>query len=84
MLSKKVADEYQIERLQPTDDELKILRDRFVEYRALDYAQKEAWRPLRENDPSVNITLLICSGVYRVILFCAAVIVIFQFVQSLR
>ena len=71
------------ERWSPTEAELQALRHRFIEYQALDAAGLSAWRPFREHYAADLISVAI-KAVYRLIVFCAACVVIYQFIMHGR
>lgn len=68
------------ERWTPTEAELQALRHRFIEYQALDAAGLSAWRPFREHW-AVDLIGAAMKAVYRLAVFCAACVVIYQFIM---
>lgn len=68
------------ERWTPTEAELQALRHRFIEYQALDAAGLSAWRPFREHW-AVDLIGAAMKAVYRLVVFCAACVVIYQFIM---
>ncbi len=65
----------------PTPSELEALRHRFLEYQALKAASESAWSNLRQPLPGLLMVAKFSMGVYRLTVFCAACVVLYQFVQ---
>ncbi len=63
---------------EPSDAELTNLRNRYIEFRALDDNSKALLALARADHWITGVTASICSGVYRLTLFVAALIVIYR------
>lgn len=67
----------------PTEVELQALRQRFIEYQALDEAARSSWRLSREH-PTLELMVTAAKAAYRIVVFSAGSVVLYQFIMHGR
>ena len=63
---------------EPTESELTALRERYLEYRALEEESQLRWRALSENSLFVEIATICVKAAYRITLFAAALAILWN------